>query len=98
MISVLLWNLIFNAQTPWLLFKVLIHKVTCFKNPNRHGNEVETLFMHSLHQTQTCILYQIKYLLTGWNFIRHEVNFITTKKKSGKKKGGKQLIADKHRF
>lgn len=43
--------------------------------------------MHNLYQTQTCILYQMKCLLTGWNFLRYKMNFITTKKNSEQKRG-----------
>lgn len=64
--------------------KVLAHQGVCLKNQNRHENEIKTAFMHSLYQTR--ILYQIKCLLIGWNFIRYEVNFIATKK--FRKRGG----------
>lgn len=65
--------------------KVLAHQGVCFKNQNRHENEIKTAFMHSLYQT--CILYQIKCLLIGWNFIRYEVNFMLLK--NSEKEGGK---------
>lgn len=65
--------------------KVLAHQGVCLKNQNRHENEIKTAFMHSLYQT--CILYQIKCLLIGWNFIRYEVNFMLLK--NSEKEGGK---------
>lgn len=60
-----------------------------FKNPTRHENEMKNVFMHILYRTQTYILHQMgKDLLRGWNFTRHEVNFITTKP-DPEKNGGK---------
>lgn len=51
------------------------------------------MYLHTFYIEHKHILHQMgKCLLKGWNFTRHDVNFITTKS-DPEKNGGKKIVS-----